>query len=925
MAQARPHNIAIATEILTEKGLESRTGQNKYYWLRYAFKELIDNSLEANNDNVKIDITLNDEILIIKDNGQGIPKEVIYNAFGDLGNYTSTKSLYKLPSRGSQGNALLTIIGMQYVINQKPLEVTSNNIKYKIYADIHSKKTEIKEELLKESIGGFEVKLDIKDTDLTAYYQMKDTKEAYFNFVELNPQATFNLNFEDEEFRSEAKEVKVNNLYIASNKTTTGKAIWFNADSFIERVRADKEVAPKLKIKDFINEFYGLASYKKAKNIIGRLGWGNKKAIGQVNKLQARQLYYKMTKETKKFKNADSIGSIGEEGLKQGLIDSLKLSGEYKELNRILDDLKEVVNKDLKLDDLIVYKAGGEVKETDNEVIPYYFEMIAIPVTADKETTSNKINFGINQSFTYSTPSKQFELDINVNDNIKSLESAFNSLDYSYKVICNLTCPNLKFTDKGKQRFNIIDLEQGISKVLANTYKSLKRKVIRKINKLYDKKLKEHEEQKESLDPSLKAPHGLYKKFVFDFFNEIYNEATENGKYIITQRQLFYAMRPNFYKWCKANGWLYTNKATITKLKKPEFKYSTFEKNVTKYEKRVLGKRVVYKNDRGFFVEPHSNISTDLGTSSVENFIPKVDEYNNLLFVEKTGFYEMIHNDFKLTKKYDLGLICTQGFGNNAYRDLVEKIQGQNKDIKLYILTDFDIAGLIIADNAKKPDELSDRTKYFNCERIGITIDDVYKYNLESEPVNLNEKKKNEKNNTRAKIENAFKEGLLSEEEYNFLIQGQRVEINALKPTDLKKYLIDKIEGLGIEKVKPKEKAIRTPMLADKNIKKSSFKEAIGEFVLNEFEDDFIKLLEKEATIKDYEFSNKEKIQEEIYNKVLGELKELPVKGWKEINREIKEEKEREINNKQNKYKSEVKKQAEKILKEKVEIEIKIK
>lgn len=67
--------------------------------------------------------------------------------------------------------------------------------------------------------------------------------------------------------------------------------------------------------------------------------------------------------------------------------------------------------------------------------------------------------------------------------------------------------------------------------------------------------------------------------------------------------------------------------------------YDTFCTNVRKYEEEELGERVIHKEERGFFAEPHNNIRVQLSTEAVERHSPNIDQYGTILFIEKTGYY----------------------------------------------------------------------------------------------------------------------------------------------------------------------------------------------------------------------------------------------------------------------------------------------
>ena len=133
----RFHTDTRVSENFSVKGLHSLTGQETSHFLKYVTKEIIDNSLEAvEYPEIEIfaalaednDVDDDDSYIIslsIRDNGQGIPEETIYQIFQDIDNFGGTKRHYKLPTRGAQGNALMTVLGIQNLFDC-PLTIISN-------------------------------------------------------------------------------------------------------------------------------------------------------------------------------------------------------------------------------------------------------------------------------------------------------------------------------------------------------------------------------------------------------------------------------------------------------------------------------------------------------------------------------------------------------------------------------------------------------------------------------------------------------------------------------------------------------------------------------------------------------------------------------------------------------------------------------
>jgi hypothetical protein len=123
MPTRRFHTDSRTRENFTEGGLTSLTGQPSHNWGRYVVKELVDNALEAveGTENPAVTVRLRRvgrgrrswiPRVEVEDNGPGIPAGTLEKIAG-VDAFGGTKRHYALPTRGTQGNALMTIIGIQ--------------------------------------------------------------------------------------------------------------------------------------------------------------------------------------------------------------------------------------------------------------------------------------------------------------------------------------------------------------------------------------------------------------------------------------------------------------------------------------------------------------------------------------------------------------------------------------------------------------------------------------------------------------------------------------------------------------------------------------------------------------------------------------------------------------------------------------------
>jgi DNA topoisomerase VI subunit B len=842
-------------------------------------KELIDNSLETTQDaSITIKAYGNDcnnslERILFTDNGNGIDEDGIRRVFEQIECFSSSKRHYKTITRGSQGNALKTVIGIQYLLGN-PLIVRSQNKEYSIsiiedvltnslVSDIKTKDIDFK---------GFEVELNGN------FYHYGNLESIYFSvlkFIVLNPQASFQFYFNDRPFISSEKTGnKVNVLDMGT--ATTGFANWFDYNSFSGRLKADILYDPNMTVRNFVGEFLGLTSNQKVKTVMKSIPQKHIKEFvfdKRLDEEKVRCLHASMKDNTVLLKDTSKLGNIGRDNLYEGLIWAINQRGGLEEIKTIKDKLQEK-----KLDtDIVVYYSKGDTFYGD-KITQFYFELIAIPTNWEKSDRAQcDLTFGINQSLTYTTP----KFDILVGKNNKhysSIESVFNSFEYDFKVVCNLFCPNIDFKDKGKQAFNMMPFEKAISEVVNKSYEKIKKEVVRSLNKLNDKE----QDRENDFQLEGKAPIGYIKNFVFDNFWKVYNEASDNGRLTVTLRNFYYAFRAEILRDCEDKGYIYTSSSTPempVKINNSEkgFKYKTFTGYVDDFEVNVIKKRLIYKNDRGFAIEPHTGRRIDLGTASINRYDPDLEGYNNILFIEKAGFYELIHEDLKLTKKYDILLVNSSGFATNAVKDLVQKIQVKNPNVRLFSLTDLDIKGLGIAKNIEKADELS-AIDIFECEIMGIKVEDIEKYNLLPEPVEYS-------NSLLKELKNRYDNGELTKETYDFLMSGQRLEINAISPSQFGKYLEDKFKEFGIKKVIPDIKKIEIPKTYNKETSRiEALQEAVGKWVLDYCENDLFDFLDGEIPVdREIKFDT-ESEKKKMHQDIIVELDKFPVESWKEIN-----------------------------------------
>src|SRR5262249_16606583 len=123
--------------------LQSMTGQPRQRFPAVALKELLDNALDAAEQaglppQVRIGVREAGRWvrLTVADNGGGIPPEVVTSLL-NFHTFTSDKSAYRSPTRGAQGNALKTVIGIPHALgSRRPVVIEARGVRHTISASV---------------------------------------------------------------------------------------------------------------------------------------------------------------------------------------------------------------------------------------------------------------------------------------------------------------------------------------------------------------------------------------------------------------------------------------------------------------------------------------------------------------------------------------------------------------------------------------------------------------------------------------------------------------------------------------------------------------------------------------------------------------------------------------------------------------------
>lgn len=313
-------------------------------------------------------------------------------------------------------------------------------------------------------------------------------------------------------------------------------------------------------------------------------------------------------------------------------------------------------------------------------------------------------------------------------------------------------------------------------------------------------------------------PRTVSIKEVADFvMKKAYLKASGGGQYYANARQIYYAARP-----------LILEKCSRTTLDSRYFTQTILKDYLENYEPDW---KVVW-DARGHIKEPHTKIVVGLGGAEITNYIsrwkadidpqetqvadPRIDtigpkhRYTSALFIEKEGFAPIL-SDAGFAERYDMAIMSAKGIPVGAACHLASKLSKEG--VKIYVLHDFDKSGFTIVKTLRQGTRLSPGTP--EVIDIGLRYPDIE--GLISEPVSYLQDK-----DPRWYLED---ECDATSEEANYLCDGKyewvrkkrgygkkwygrRVELNAMTSDQFVKWIENKLEAEGVEKLVPDEEIL---------------------------------------------------------------------------------------------------------------------
>jgi DNA topoisomerase VI subunit B len=805
-------------EYLSADELEKQTGYTRdCWWPAVIVKETLDNALDAAETAgvpPEITVRLDGPRLEIRDNGAGVPAEVVQHLL-DYSTRTSDKIAYVSPTRGAQGNALKTILAMPYVLDgssSAAVEIEAQGLRHQISirTDQVARRPRIdyqQRQLTVQTTGtAIFVARNQACSDLDENYEI--VLRLVSDFALFNPHATFQLDHKKQSLTFSAHDPEWRKW---SPRDPTS-AHWYTQERFEELIASYVATGKPCNVRDFLAQFRGLKRTATRMEVLAHAGLTRGLKLEELADRQRgtfeRDTLCRLITAMQDASTPPPPEALGVLGKNHFL---LNLPG---------DDRSFRYARRMGVSELgLPYVVEAAARMTDNELL-------------------QGLHVGLNWSVPLSNPLQDSRFNLADGSSTFGLEGLLHHQRVDAVVdplalILHIAMPRFDFLDRGK---GSVELSPLVAQAVAETIGS----VVKEWAAIKRSRDRQHAQQARRQEELLRRGRPIeitVKEAAFSVMANAYQKASGGGTLPAHARQIMYAARG---KILEITGRQALDDDYFTQTLLPEY--------MREHSDETAGWDVVY-DDRGHLIEPHTGYRIGIGTIAVREYLREAAKnsglpnlalpdlsfqfpttgprhrYGGILFVEKEGFFPLLER-VRIAERYDLAIISSKGMGSTSARLLIERL---SSEARIFVLHDFDKSGFSIAGILGRDTNRYQFTAAPEVLDIGLRLSDVQHHGLESEivdyPSNSNPTA-NLRDNGATDEEIKF---LVGEPDKNGHYHGRRVELNAFTSDQFVGWLEAKLQLHQVGKVIPDaetlEKAYRRAIMLhthDRHIRQAS-------------------------------------------------------------------------------------------------------
>lgn len=801
----------------------------------YVVKELLDNAVAALEEHGKktpmIKVSIQDDYIEVVDNGPGISDSVLDKIL-DFDQFGGSNRHHKLPTRGAQGNAIMTLVGIASVWTDDPIVISrpcGPTIELIVELDPVRQEVSIdRNPVSVPSPSGIRVPVPELPWKRGGA-DMDDVESVVKEFAWMNPHVMFMIKRGDSGYAvpmsSGAAPAMVDN-------PKCGAASWFTDEEFIERFNADVRARPQCKLYDWMREFaFGRFSARSAQES----GFDNQD-IDTVADSSVR------VPAVRRFliKNHDD---------KRAADPRFKPVGQAR-LASFLSKVHGADHTSPSEYHTVKGTFGDDVTE-----VPYLVEVCLVQMPDGRRSAPVPV-LAMNRTVLYGSPSFKakdgFKYREKIRGKWRGLNGDLGSMCRAYQidhgkypaaVVVHVTCPSPGYSGYGKQQFDTSWLAEDLSTCFERVTLQVRRQ-------------RAGEARRRN---SNRPKRDTIKKEMFRLIPGVLDEVSENGKYEPLIRQFYYSFRKEWYR---------HDDRTLH--------YGTFCAYVDKWERRV-GKSVCLRDPRGTMYEPHGGRTVRLGTADVRGFKPKKWLGHTVIFVEKENLAAQMRA-MKIDKRWDAIIVGSKGFAVEAIRDVLQKYRKLLGDmVKIVCLHDADPAGYMIGYDLQTNLPRFGDTVDVQVIDVGLTVKDAIEMGLQDEPFPLKKQVwsmvsktmrlkfiKDPDGTRRPLLEpeawDAFVPKMFRGQDYSSAVgwalgssskpKGRRIELNAMTPREFETWVETNLEKHGCGKVRPPDEVVNDTL---KRARTNKISNSVGEMFMRIAGEDIVMEVFREVGVPSYD------------------------------------------------------------------------